>query len=409
MTLVLLPGNHSLNVSIQMGNLSEFRMETSTLGSYTDIVCTESANLYLHHIDEVYISGVKFVGCEGSRFESVNQVSLENVTYTSCSGSALELTGVVSAHITGSFFISNREGTHRSDTEFLEYVESNSEDPNHHNIDTQANIGGAMIITRSNVYITACLFKANRAQVGGAIYSEKYSNVTIRRSNFTQNHAERSDIPNPGGVMVLNSGCTVEIHDSMFWNNTNSGVIVLLSATASIRRTEFAENNCSDSGGAFAIYESTLIVENSTFYRNTARRFGGAIHAINYSTLNVSDSTFDQNEAVYGGVINVKTQCKVRLSNSVITSNRGQFGGVMLMRVGSTLSIENSTLEGNTAIYGGVLYEIYSTITIKHSTFYNNTSSDHGGVMAGNHAGGSNITLSNNAFLSNMPEHTVEL
>ena len=392
MTLVLLPGYHSLNVSIQIANLHEFRIETRA-GFNADILCTESVNLYLHHINQVHISGVNFIGCEGSRFESVNQVSLENLTFTRSSGAAVELTGVISSHITGSSFISNTEGAYRSNTDFVEYL----------NTDAQATIGGAMIITRSNVYIAECLFKANSAQVGGAIYSKQNSNVTVRSSNFTQNHAEHSDISTPGGVMIVNSGCTVDIHDSKFWNNTHSGVIVLLSATAIVRHTKFVENSCLDSGGVFSMYESTLVIENSTFYKNTAQLFGGAIHAIHYSSVNVSQSTFDQNEAAYGGVINIESQCKVRLSRSVITSNRGtQIGGVMLIRIGSTLTIENSVLESNSATYGGVLYEIYSNVIIKHSTFYNNTSSKNGGVMAGSLAeSSSNVTIGNSAFLGN--------
>ena len=392
MTLVLLPGNHSLNVSIQIANLHEFRIETRA-GFDADILCTESVNLYLNHIDQVKISGVNFIGCKGSRFESVNQVSLENLTFTRSSGTAVELTGVVSSHITGSSFIFNTEGTYRSNTDFLEYL----------NTDAQTTIGGAMIITRSDIYIAECLFKANSAQVGGAIYSKQNSNVTVRSSNFTQNHADHSDISTPGGVMIINSGCTVDIHDSKFWNNTHSGVIVLLSATAIVRRTEFIENSCLDSGGVFAMYESALVIENSAFYKNTAQLFGGAIHAIRYSSVNVSQSTFDQNEAAYGGAINIKSQCKVRLSRSVITSNRGtQIGGVMLIRTGSTLTIESSVLESNSATYGGVLYEIYSNVTIKHSTFYNNTSSRNGGVMAGSLAeSSSNVTISNSAFLGN--------
>ena len=397
-TLVLLPGNHGLTKGISIANLNEFQVQ----GFYAEIMCTESANLYLHHINQVYISGVKFFGCQGSRFESIDQIYLENLTFTSeySSGAALELNEIVSAHIVGSLFLSNTAGTHRNNTELLEYLRS--EDSNYYSINTQARTGGALTTTRSNVYMTECLFKANSAHVGGAIYSEQNSNVTIRNSNFMQNYAQRNDIPNPGGVMVVNSGCTVIIFNSTFWNNTPSGVIVLLSAKAFVTQTTFAENSCTGSGGVFAMYESTLTVENSTFYKNTAQIFGGAIHAIKSSSVNVSEAVFDQNEAAYGGVINVKTQSKVRLRNSAFTSNKGiQFGGVMLMRVGSSLTIENSTLVSNTAIYGGVLYEIYSNITIQDSTFYNNTSSDHGGVMASNLVGGSNVTLSNNAFLSN--------
>ena len=401
MTLILLPGNHSLTMSISITNLNEFRMQTIE-GFYAEIMCTESANVYLHHIHQVYISGVKFLGCQGSLFEFINQISMENLAFTSqySSGAALELDKIVSAHIIGSHFISNTAGTYRSNIELLKYLKS--EDSSYYYIDTQAKIGGALITTRSNVYITECLFEANSAQVGGAIYAEHDSNVTILYSNFTQNRARRNDIPNPGGVIIVNSGCTVNIFNSIFWNNTHSGVIVLLSAKAFVRETTFDENSCSGSGGVFAMYESTLVVENSIFYKNTAQIFGGAIHAKSFSSINISEAVFDRNEAVFGGVINVKTQSRVRLRNSAFTSNKGiQFGGVMLMRVGSTLMIENSTLVSNTAIYGGVLYEIYSNITIKDSSFYNNTSSDHGGVMAGNLAGGSNVTLSNNAFLSN--------
>ena len=401
MTLVLLPGNHTLNMSISLANLNEFRLQTSE-GLYAQITCAESANLCLHDINRVHISGVKFIECQGNRFESIGQVSLENLTFTShySDSTALELVEIGSASIFGSFFVLNTEGSYRSNTEFLEYLKSGDE--SYSNIDTHAKIGGAVIITHSDVHITECLFKANSAQVGGAIYSEHNSNVTIMKCNFTQNHADHNDIPGSGGVMIINSGCTVNIHESVFWNNTNSGVIALLSATAFVRQTIFTENSCTDSGGVFAMYEGTLVVENSTFYKNTAQIFGGAIHAVETSSINISEAVFDRNEAAYGGVLNIKTQSKVRIKSSTFTSNKGiQFGGMMLMRDGSILTIDDSTLESNAAIYGGVLYEIYSNIAIQNSTFYNNTAYDHGGVVAGNLAGRSDIILSNNVFLSN--------
>ena len=400
LTLVLLPGHHSLNQTISISYQNELQVYTSD-GHSVEITCTESANLYLHNINRVQISGVKLTGCKGSRFESISQVFIENLTFTGhrSSGAALELTQIGLASISSSRFVSNTAGTDQNSIELFERLKS--DDLNYDNIDSYARVGGALLVTSSNVYIAECLFKANSAQVGGAIYSRNASNVTIAYSNFTQNHAVHhdADTPTPGGVMVADSGCVVSIHNSSFWNNTDSGVIVLESAKALVRKTTFAENSCKGYGGVLAMYESTLEVENSTFYKNRAQIVGGAIHAVEFSNVSIYESVFDRNEAAYGGVINIKTHSKVNLRNSVFTSNEAiQLGGVTSMQAESSLTIDNSTLESNTAKYGGVLFGKGCTIVINGSTFDSNSAGLDGGFSYITH---SDLKAFNSNFANN--------
>ena len=401
-TLILLPGNHSLDSSISLGNLEEFQLQ-STDNYHTEITCAESAHLSLYQMNRVIISGVKLDGCGGSRFDSINEVFLENLTFTSmytANGAALELVSIGSAHISKSQFVSNSLGSHRSQTEILEYLRN--EYTAYSNIETSAKVGGALILSQSNVNISECLFEANNAQVGGAIYSEHSSNLTLRKCNFTQNYVHCIDSLCLGGVMVINSGCTLNVHDSNFWNNTDAGVIVLLSATAHVSESEFSDNK-GKSGGVFSLFESALSLEHCIFHKNIAVRFGGVIFAGKAGKLNITENVFHHNEAKYGGVVFGNKQSLANIESSTFANNKAEiFGGVSYMLEG-VINICNSTFNNNTAKYGAALNKHYCNITVHNSTFFNNTAYTNGGALyiPEDEVGPSNVLVNSNYFISN--------
>ena len=49
--------------------------------------------------------------------------------------------------------------------------------------------GGAIFVNLSTVLIDRCQFMDNQAHLGGAIFSQKQSNITISNSSFTSNQA----------------------------------------------------------------------------------------------------------------------------------------------------------------------------------------------------------------------------
>ena len=404
-SLLLLQGNHSLNSTISLENLNKFQILTAEGANTVIITCTESVNLSLHQINEVNISGVEFIGCQGSRFESIAQLFLKNLTFISLysTGAALEIVDIRSVHIARSFFISNSAGNQQSQIEFLEFLKGTY--TFYSNIETQAKVGGALIISHSNVNITESQFEGNSAQLGGAIYSQHSSSITVRKCNFTQNYVHCVGTLCFGGVMVINSGCSLNIHSSIFWNNTNAGVIILLSATAYVTRSNFSDNS-GKSGGVFVLFESSVFVERCIFHRNTAMTFGGVVYSGKAGIINITESLFDQNVARYGGVIRIDKQSQANVESSIFARNHAEIsGGVLYTREG-VVNTHNSTFKNNTAYYGAALYQYYCNTTVHYSTFYNNMAYLYGAVLYIPHhaVGASNVLLSNNYILGNRAE-----
>lgn len=62
--------------------------------------------------------------------------------------------------------------------------------------------------------------KRNNAEIGGAIFGELHSYVTIINSTFLGNGAtSQYNISICGGALYFQSGCTVRIYNSSFINN----------------------------------------------------------------------------------------------------------------------------------------------------------------------------------------------
>lgn len=83
----------------------------------------------------------------------------------------------------------------------------------------------------SMVNISSSHFESNSAQLGGAIFSEVGSNVTITNCTFVNNSASGcNDDRCHGGALLVDSGCIVTAHKSTFVNNragSSGGAIAL--------------------------------------------------------------------------------------------------------------------------------------------------------------------------------------
>lgn len=78
-TLIILPGSHSLLSSFHLRNLSSFSM-LSELCAGT-ITCERSTSVYLQSISQVHIENLNFIGCGDSEFHSVGQALIQNTKF----------------------------------------------------------------------------------------------------------------------------------------------------------------------------------------------------------------------------------------------------------------------------------------------------------------------------------------
>ena len=106
-TLLLLPGNHSLDVKLSLSNISEFRMLNSQSTS-AEIFCESPAGILIEEVDTILVNGLTFVGCGEIVFNNIFHLLINNSTFTgSDSGhAAVTLRGINGTNITKSTFSS---------------------------------------------------------------------------------------------------------------------------------------------------------------------------------------------------------------------------------------------------------------------------------------------------------------
>ncbi|WP_405307154.1 Ig-like domain repeat protein [Methanobrevibacter sp.] len=237
-------------------------------------------------------------------------------------------------------------------------------------------------------------------RMGGAIYAEQFdedNEIVITNTEFLANN-----VYNYGGAVYIKDQAKVPkvlIEDSKFSKNsagTGGGAIFCGIANVTIRNTEFNENHGSD-GGAVNAGPSTLI-EDCNFTGNTAwGDYGGAIYVRDLGGENanatVKNCNFLNNSAEVGGaILNQKT---VTVLNCNFTGNYAGFGGAINSQAGKAL-IYNSNFVANNATKGGAIMSS-SDMLIENSYFIANNATDGGAIYTFD----SDIEIDNSHFIEN--------
>ncbi len=269
--------------------------------------------------------------------------------------------------------------------------------------------GGAISTFDTALTITDSVFTNNRANPsansvasgGGAIAanggSSEYTNssLTISGSEFTGNQAKGQ-----GGALLIDSDNPVTISDSVFDNNSVTGVFNGAMDTPAI-------------GGAISMERVDANLSGNTFINNHATgqnigadAFGAALFIGNTvfpeqqtgGVITISDSTFQGNHAAsaasqsQGGGIYISNSAShsatVSVVRSTLNQNSAKEGGALAHEGNTgTLSIINSTISGNSATTSaaGVYLSSPTThnISIAHSTIVDNQVSGAGTVGSG--------------------------
>ena len=242
LTLTFQPGHHILHSGVTINDLSTLQIlaPVTSESQSVEITCKNASRFDLHNITTVHVRHIAFYGCGGNRAKSVFYLLLENVQFLGHehSRTALELIQIKAAVINESLFSSYKIGMQR----IKMYNEQNS------------SAGGAVVVTRSNITIIDSVFSNNSAELGGAIFGELDSNMTIVNSTFEGNYVTNMYDDNTGncngGALYFQSGCSVKIIASSFVSNN-------------VVKNCFSPNFCE--GGAIALVgEATLNITASS-------------------------------------------------------------------------------------------------------------------------------------------------
>ena len=265
-TVVFLEGKHTLDSDLFVSKINGSLTLLPNGSDSVAIICSRNTTLVFVDITQLQISRLEFMRCS-SKVELVDWFSFDNsVFHGENNASTLHLKST-NTSIAGCSFVFNTVGTYHNPIGVLALY--SSDNATNSNIlpwlypkiqSTSARVGGAMIVTNSTVTISSSYFENNSAKIGGAIYSQKGSNIDIINCTFVNNSATGcGDDGCHGGALFIDSGCTVTTHDSIFTNNT-----------------------AGYGGGAIAIFEGIFVDSaHNVFSSNRAGKSGGAILAYN--------------------------------------------------------------------------------------------------------------------------------
>ena len=342
--LVLYPGNHTLQSKLAITHINQLWLYSNTAHSLsTIVVCIgDTTKFEFTNVTRILIFGVKFLGCRGNRAKLVMDFTMINVIFDGQQnelylGTAIK---VVNSTIKGE----------------------------------KASVvtGGAMTVNQSIATFLNCTFEGNHALLGGAIYGDLFSNISVINSTFDHNFAaeyggaifigaltvESNDTrctcgmlsvlaskflynkakKRGGGVAVFY--VNVATHESKFMNNmansTGGALFSNKTGIANISRTDFSGNNATRNGGAVHVFNSTLLIFNSTFSRNSAVNGHGGALCLEEGTYDFSDCNFYFNEAkTFGGAIYTRNSQYEYLMRCFFNTNtvRSPIGGGRSMRI----------------------------------------------------------------------------
>ena len=372
MSLLFLPGNHTLDRELLLAQGHKFSMSKYAKDNECVFVeCISQLGRFdVSEATSVSIKSLHFIGCGSNRVSQVTWLTIADSVFQDVedNNTVLELNGVDIANIERSQFLYNTIDYHTINIskyflpkERLDYIYHQRNRP-----------GGALYTVFSNVSIISSWFMHNRADIGGALVAHN-SSVHIDSSTISYNAANF-------GVAMFTSASTIDIDTSTFTGNiahVGGGVMVTYNDKFTICNTNFIQN-IADFGGVMSTFgNSSVTMNNCNCTSNDAKRDGGVMETWQNSLLNISNSTFTYNSARYGGgVMLTWDNSSFTLNSCTFTYNNAydDAGGVMVVQDNVSFNISNSTFTYNSALYDGGVIVIWddSSLIISNSTYSSN-------------------------------------
>jgi len=345
---------------------------------------------------------------------------------------------------TNAFHIISQIEVNTSDQAFIDGFHFVGGNANADGLGDEPEMGGAIYLDSSILYISNCKFQFNAADyAGGAIYTDTSSYLNLKNVKFEFNYADEY------GGAIFSEGKLI-IDDSNFSHNLcdYDGGAILSSDTSMVRNSRFYHNEAYDGyGGGIATLDFDyffegdvfLLIDSCEFVQNHA--FGGGAISMLGNELIVENSRIDSNHVyeVGGGILVFGNHAKV--FNCNFSSNGAFAGGAIhggfpefffgdIKEKSPTkmmpdfpdfiLEIENSVFEKDSAEFGGGVSTFLYDTRISNSIFRGNYAFEYGGgveildgvyrgvnnLFSGNHAetGGGAITTELFLFEEQQPE-----
>lgn len=243
-------------------------------------------------------------------------------------------------------------------------------------------MGGETGIAR--IRVSDSTFRLNQARnYGGAIYQSTGDTLTIEDTVFEDNSVVAAS-------NEFGTGASAEAHGGAITSDRSTDV--------TIARTSFTGNDAKSYGGAVYVGRSgrngTVSIEDSTFANNSA-------------SVSVSESTLANGGAIYTDAVESDAyQLNIRRSTFNGNNAEGSAGALYASGAGVGLLIENSTFDANSASEhsGGLYLGALPGASISHVTATSNSVESDANVASGfiyASAPTDHIEISHSVFLGN--------
>ena len=339
--MVFLPGDHTLDMSITVANISSLTMcGESSSGYVATVVCNGSFGLSFTSMVDLEIYSLAFTSCGRSfdkytkfavLLESIEYAELVNCSFRDNLGTALAV------HHT-SILAENNEFTHNH--------------CDHEGFAPNSYVGGCGITAfHSNLtFIGNTTFLRNHATICSAgIYMTNCSlsstgSIHFINNSLTATHALVSNLTS--GVAIWASASSLNITGtSNFIRNINEGInksvcycgVIHAGHNTSLSFTGTSNfiNNSAHWGGAIFAGLNTLLSFTGTYnFINNSADWGGAIFADHNTSLSFTGTgNFISNSAYWGGGVLLLNSTFSISSNTTVywESNHARFGGAIFV------------------------------------------------------------------------------
>ena len=350
-TLLFLPGNHTLKASVTIKSLSSFTMMSNRGLPRPVIKCEKSTNFHFLSISYVKIDGISIIGCLNNRISMIDEFIISNST----------MQPDADINLLGRAMIVKRSTFLAVESLFGSFY-------------------SAIYLSLSSATITNCTFRNNHADgfrnaYGGALFIDNGHNITIEYSTFSFHNGVFHHIVRSGSVMysryseILITNCS--------FNNNHDGAIVVSHSIMKVTKSYFAKNASPIGGAAIEVQDGGMITISDThFFHNIMHfdRFPIQVYSLDTSAkhraaiychlckMEIKHSKFERNK----GIAVHSYQGQIKIDSCQFISNQAEeVGGGFYANKQTKIHISGTTtFKYNSAHYGAAFYAYLSTIYV---------------------------------------------
>ena len=344
-TLIMLPGNHSLVTNITLSNFKSLEMYSDDFN--VTVKCKTSSHFSFESVELISVKRISFIGCSNNLIKNVFKFVLHETTFKGLEDTGTSLTMInTTAEIDRCSFIGNQFGTFMESIKSVKLVTTNVAFLIVRNVTGILRVGGALISYHSNVSISHSRFENNTAEIGGDLYAEEDNMITIFNSTFTGDGPQPASEESPFGGAIFSHQNILSVTQCRFYNKhaTVGASVMLSSSNVTINGSDFYSNSATDHGAGLFAHNCIVYIYRSSFHNHTA--IGGAAVTAYTGVITVTASNFTFNRArQHGGAfdigMNIATFSGCHFEGNVANS----FAGAALLWGSTSKIYGRATLE----------------------------------------------------------------